>query len=290
MKIRAGLICIVLVSSLLGGCNWQFWKRAPAAAPTGQVVATVGGHEITTRALQAELAGIPVNPKLQKLAEQAALQLIIKRTILADAAVNQGLDKDPDFAIRKERADQVALVQALEAKLAQDVPEPTRDEANQFIADHPDIFDQRKIFTVDQIRFRRPRDPQFAEKIKPINTMDGIVALLNSSNIGFMRGIGTIDAVGQDPRVIEAIAKLPPQEVFVISSGNDFLANQIRDSKVVPLTGEPAVKYALALIKRQRTQQAVSRAMNNLVMRGIQTVRFNKDYAPPPAVPAKAAH
>jgi EpsD family peptidyl-prolyl cis-trans isomerase len=287
MKAGIGIVCVALMSSLLGGCNWQFWKRPPAA-PTGQVVATVGSHEITTRELQSELAGITIGPKMQKAAQQAALQVIIRRTILADAAANQGLDKDPDYVVRRARADQLTLIQALEAKLARDVPEPTADEASQYVADHPDLFGQRPIFTVDQIRFRRPSDPAFAAKLKPINTMEGIVGLLNANGIDFMRGTGTIDAVGQDPRVVDAIVKLPPQEVFVITAGNDFLVNQIRETKVVPFTGEPANRYALALIKRQRTQQAVSLALKDLIQRGTKDVRFNQAFAPPP--PAKAAH
>jgi EpsD family peptidyl-prolyl cis-trans isomerase len=287
MKAGIGFVCIVLISSMLGGCNWQFWKRAPVA-PTGQVVATVGSHEITTRELQSELVGLTISPKMQKAAQQAALQVIIRRTILADAAANQGLDKDPDYVVRKDRADQLTLIQALEAKLARDVPEPTPDEASQYITDHPNLFGQRTVFTVDQIRFRRPNDPTFAAKLKPINTMDGIVGLLNANGIGFMRGTGTIDAIGQDPRVVDAIMKLPPQEVFVINSGNDFLVNQIHETKIVPFTGEPATRYALALIKRQRTQQAVSLAIKDLIQRGFKTVRFNQAFAPPPPVKAKA--
>ena len=281
--ILIGTICLAS-----GACRLDFWRSQPAL-PTGQVVATVGGHEVTTRDLQAELAGVSVAPKMQKAARQAALQLILRRAILADAARAQNVDKDPDFAIRKERADQLVLIQGLETKIAQSVPEPSRDEAAQFITDHPDLFDQRKIFKVEQIRFGRPSDPKFAEKLRPITTLDEVAAFLAANNIGFLRGSGTIDAIQQAPNLVEAIVKLPPHEVFVFASGNDFVVNQIDDTQVVPLKGEIAIKYALALIKKQRTQQAVARGINAILVKGATTVRFNKDYAPPGKVPASSS-
>src|ERR1700761_8750730 len=122
MKIRTDIIGTVALCTFLGACHWQFWKHE-IAVPTGQVVARVGQHEITTRQLAFELQGTTIpDARLQKIARDRALQSIIVRTILADAAVAQGLDNDPDYAIRKERADQLALVEALQLKIAHGVP------------------------------------------------------------------------------------------------------------------------------------------------------------------------
>ena len=94
--------------------------------PTGQVAATVGGHEITVRQLQAELSGVPAAaPAAQKAQKQGALDLIVQRTILADAARKQGLDKDPNFILLSERANEALLVQRLQAKIASNVPPPS---------------------------------------------------------------------------------------------------------------------------------------------------------------------
>ncbi len=281
------IVAMLSICLVAGACRYDFWRHH-TAAPTGQVVATVGDHEITTRDLQSELVGVTTtDPKLQKAARDQALQLIIKRTILADAASARGIDKDPDFAIRRERADQLTLIQALELKLAHDVPAPTHDEAQQYITDHPDLFGQRKIFTVEQIKFRRPNDPNFANKLKPINTMEGISTFLTANGISFMRGTGQIDAATQDPRLVDAIVKLPPSDVFVIGSGSDLMVNQIRDTKIVPIAGDPAINYALTLLKKQRTEEVVSRTLRDMLAKGSKTVRLNKDYASPTPPPAK---
>ena len=125
MKLSRGLAVVAVSALALAGCRLP-WVSA-GKAPTGQVVATVGGEEITVRELNAELAGVNLpDPKTRKLAEQAALRNIIARTILAKAAVDQGVDKTPDFALQKQRAMQGLLVQTLQNKVVASVP-PAND-------------------------------------------------------------------------------------------------------------------------------------------------------------------
>ena len=88
-------------------------------APVGQVIAVVDGQEITVRNLEAELGGLaPADPKARAAAQQAALQAIVSRIILADAARAQGLDKTPEFALRKQAAIDALLAQSLASKIA----------------------------------------------------------------------------------------------------------------------------------------------------------------------------
>ena len=59
----------------------------------------------------------------------------------------------------------------------------------------------------------------------------------------------------------------------------------------VRATGDAAVSYDTALIKRQRTQEALGRKMNEIVTKGRTSVRFNPQYQPAkkPAAPAAAS-
>ncbi|MHB8530540.1 MAG: hypothetical protein ACYC8V_13655 [Caulobacteraceae bacterium] len=297
MRTRRALALIPLACLAIGGC--KFGKPA-AKAPTGQVVARVEGQEITLRDLQAEMAGASFpDAKTRKLAEEQALQNIISRKILADEARKEGLDKTPDFALQKERTTDALLAQTLQNKVVASVPPPTREEADRFVADHPDIFAQRKIFTVDQIRFARPNDPAILNALAPLKTMDEVKAFLDADHIESSRDAANLDAVGADPRLIDAIMKLPPNEVFVIPSGQTILVNQIVATRVVPYTGEAAVNYATLLLRRQHAQQAVQRQFGLFGAKAKPSIAINKDYrpAPPPtagpaapgASPAKAA-
>jgi hypothetical protein len=84
-----------------------------------------------------------------------------------------------------------------------------------------------------------------------------------------------------DPHLVQAIAKLPPGELFVVGSNNAFLVNQIKETKTVPVPNDQAEKLAIASIKRNRTQEAISKEFGSIVAQGKSSVRFNPAFAPP---------
>jgi EpsD family peptidyl-prolyl cis-trans isomerase len=273
--------CVGLAACHFGGNN-------QAAAPSGQVVATVEGKEITLTQLNAELAGVNApNPQARKAAEQGALRLIILRTALARAAHDQGLDKTPEFAIQKQRVDDNLLAQTLENKIAASAQTPTRQEVDRYMADHPELFSQRKIFVVDQIRMARPSDPKLLKELQPLNTLPDVETLLQREQVKFQRGTANLDAVGMNPKLVEQIVKLPPNEVFVLPDNGLVLVNQIRETQVVPFTGDPAVQYATALLKRQYTQEKVDGEFGVIMAKAAKTIHYNPGYQPPkpPAAP-----
>lgn len=294
MKLSGRPIVVSLSCVAMSACH--FGGLLPAKAPTGQVAAVVDGHEVTLLELRAELTGVNLpNDKARKTAEQAALRAVVTRKLIADAARKLGLDKTPDFALQKQRAEDALLAQALQTKVINETPAPSRDEALHFIGDHPNIFAERKIFTVDQIRMARPTDPALVQALQPLNTLDEVEVFLKKSNIEYRRGTGVLDAVGSDPRLIDAVVKLPPTELFVIPSGDSLLVNHITDTRIEPFTGEPAVKYALLVLGNQHKQEAVSKQFSQIMTNGASAIQYNKDYRPATApaagpTPAPAKH
>jgi EpsD family peptidyl-prolyl cis-trans isomerase len=288
MTTYRGALVAVAASVAVAACHFPGLGGKPKA-PTGQVVANVDGREVTLRELNAEMgtASYP-DPRARKAAEQVALRNIVARIILADAARAQGLDKTPDFALQKQRAMDSVLAQSLQQKLISTVPQPTKEEAQNFIGSHPDIFLERKIFLVDQIRM--PRVPLAVLKtLEPLKTMEEIEAVLNKDNIPHQRGDATLDAVGADPRLVDFIVKLPPNEVFVLPSNDGLLVNRVKETKVSPFTGDAATAYAIKWLTRQRTQESVTKSFNQYLAQAAGKVQFNKDYAPPKPVKTAAA-
>ena len=180
------------------------------------------------------------------------------------------------------------LAQQLKQKLITTVPQPTKEDAQNYIAAHPDIFLERKIFVVDQIRM--PRVPiDILKSLEPLKTIEEIEAVLVKDNIPHQRGDATLDAVGANPQLIDFILKLPPNEVFVLPGNEGLLVNRIKETKVVPFTGDPAVQFATKWLTRTRTQDAVGRAFNQYLKAAQPKIQFNKDYAPVKPAPASAA-
>jgi len=279
--IQVGTVALACLS--LAACHGR------GKAPSGQVVATVGGKEITVTDLQAEMAGQTfADPKARKAAQDAVLENMVVRAILAQAAQKDGLDRSPEFAVQKARMEQELLAQTLRKTVVDSVPAPARVEADRYMADHPDIFAQRKIFQVDQIQVTQSPDPNLVAEVGPLQTMPDVLALLTARGAKFIRQPSVIDARVADPRLVEAILKLPPREVFTFQGNGVFLINQITATRIEPFTGEPAVAYATALIKRQRTEEALGRKLSDLVTKGKAAVRFNPQYQPAKAAPTPA--
>ena len=101
-KIMAGLL--MGTALVLAGCG-----KGGAEPEKGQVVATINGKDVTIHELNAELQGanVPANISAdqKKQIEQAALQQVVNRRILADIARERGLDKTPMFLLQEKRAE-----------------------------------------------------------------------------------------------------------------------------------------------------------------------------------------
>lgn len=288
MDRRAGIALAAAVCGVLAACN------NGAKTPTGQVVATLGRQEFTMRDVRAELGNYSApDAKTLKAAENAALRNMVGRTIVANEARKEGLENTPDFAIAKQRAIDSLLVQALQQKVASQVPPATKDEAQRFVDAHPDMFAQRKIYVLDQLQMRRPSDPSVISALEPLKTFDQIEALLNQDKIPFQRTTAALDALTADPRLLDAIQKLPPGELFVLPAGQLITVNQIKDTKIDPVPADKQVPLAQQIITKQRTEDAVRKRFQQLFAQNVKQVKFSKEFAPTnaaaPAPPGQSA-
>lgn len=262
-------------------------------APEGQVVATVNGEEITITELNRELGGAsPADPQQRKQMEQAALQSIVTRKLLAQTAKEQKLDKTPIFAQQKLQAEEGLLVGALQRKIASTVVNPTRADAEKFVSDHPNMFAQRRVMVVDQIVFGK-FDPKLMEEFKPLTTLEQIEAVLTRENIDYQRTTTVLDTLNAPEGLTDTLMKLPPGEVFIFPRGNAVFVNQIRDSRVMPFVGDRAITYAQAGLKQQRTQEALAKQVEAIRKGAEDKITYNEKYKPekpkPGAAPAAKA-
>lgn len=258
-------------------------------APKGQVVATVNGEEITITELNRELAGASsANPAERKAMEQAALNAIITRKVVAQAAKEQKLDKTPLFAQQEQQAKEAMLVGAMQRQIASTVVAPTRPEAEKFVADHPNMFAQRRVMVVDQIVVGKFQ-PELMKEFEPMTTLEQIEAVLERENIEFQRNTTVLDTLNAPENLTETLMKLPAGEIFVFPRGNAIFVNQIRDARLMPFTGDRAINYALAGLKTLRTQEAVGKQIETMRKGAEAKVTYNDKYKPAPAKPAAAA-
>lgn len=285
MKSRTVLIAAIIGAGLtVSGCD-QVRKLAGGGKPSGQVVATVDGEEITTLELRAELGNFGSrDPEVMKAAQQQALQRIILRKLIADKARADKLDDSPDFVIQVERGEETLLAQLYQRKLAGKTTQPSRQEAEKFVADNPARFADRRVMFVDQV-IAAPNNIT-PERLRPLQSLAAVKNLLDTEAVQYQENAVVLDTLTADPNLVKAIQGLPPGEVFVIPQGGALVFNNISASRTVPFRGEVATAYAMNVIRQQRAAEAVTKDVEAMRKAAESKIVYADAYKPPP--PGKA--
>lgn len=279
------VLAAAAVVSLMGlaGCH-----NGPKT-PTGQVVATVDGAEITTTELKQELAGFrSSDPKAYDIAKRRALQNIVARKLVAKEARSQHLDQTPDFAVKQQRLNELLLAEAYQAKILSAVPAATPEDVDRFVAAHPDMFAARKIFQLDQIT-TPPLNDRLQKELRPVNTLAEAEALLNREHVPFRRATSELDALAAGPQLVDVLLKQGATDLIILPSAQTWSINQVKSSRVAPFTGDNARKYATSAITNDRQKQVLGKTFSQIVSTGRSKVSYAKGYEPPAAPPSAPA-
>jgi EpsD family peptidyl-prolyl cis-trans isomerase len=294
---KMALVAGVAAAALVAGCNKK------GELPKGQVVATVDGTDVTVHELNSEiqLAQAPANVP-RKTIEQAALQRIVERKMLSDVAKKQNLDKNPNFILAEQRANEGLLVQALQASIAAKVPQVTAAEAEKYVANNPAQFAERKVYIIDQIQFLRP-DNIASIGLGPAKTMADVVRALTAANVEFRRAPTSIDTLTVAPALTQEISKITardPHEVFMFADqprgapAPVMYVNEITEVQSNPFVGPKAVELAQRQLQQQAVQKALVEALKKFQAEEKGKIVYAEGYGPPapgakPAEGTKAA-
>lgn len=265
------LIALTSLSMLLAGCQ----KKAE-----GQVVAVVNGEEITSNELNSEIASLNIPSNADKKAVRSqVLQKMVERRLLAQAAKDAGLDRDPAYISQERTMKEGLLVQMYAKKAFDTVAVPDTAKVDQFIASHPSMFADRVRFRLDQVAFDAPSDVKKLQELNGAHSMAAVVDWLNKNNIKFQRGNGAMDSAAIPPATLSRLKALPAGEPFIVPAGNKVLASVITAQEPVNLPPEQARPLAtqamrneeLSKIGQQRLKEAVAKAK----------IEYQPGYEPP---------
>jgi EpsD family peptidyl-prolyl cis-trans isomerase len=280
----------ILASAALGMLTLAACDKGNKA-PEGQVVATVDGQEVTIHELNAEIAGIGnrASGAPAKLVESVALQRVIERKMLATEASKLKLDKNPQFLLAKQRTEDNLLVQALQADIQQKVPPATREAAQKYVSDNPQVFGDRKLFTLDQIQFLRPANIDQLP-LKNAKTMAEVERVLIDANIEYRRAPQQLDSLVINPELTKEIVKISASangEPFIFSDqpagapAPIIYVNNITNTVTQPFTGERAIAYAQNILQRQDVQKRLASELKRIQDSYKPKIVYGKGYEAP---------
>ena len=270
---RGWLLATLGAATLIAGCH---------KAPTGQVVATVDGDEITLTELNAELATmqIPANAD-KKLVQNAALERIIERKLLAGSARQEGIDQNPEFIVRRQQMEDALLVQLLAKKISGGVKAPGAGAIDKYMADNSNMFAGRTIYTVDQIQFDAPKRTEYLKALAAAKTMPDVVTALDSNGIKYQRGNAQMDSAIVPPQMMAQILKVPAGEPFVVPMGGKVAVSVITGNKAAPMTGDTVRPYAMNAVKNAELGKLLQARLAS--EKGKAKIQYQSGFSAPPA-------
>lgn len=270
---------LIFAALLLASCG------SKGDVPSGQVVATVDGEEVTLADLKAEMG----NDSGDQAAQAQALERIIARKLLAAEARKQKLDSTPLAAIVKTQAEETALAQLLARKITDGVPKVSDDEVNEFLRSFPASVTDRKLLSVEQ--FFVPNLPTAAlEEIKKVKTLGAAQAILDANKVVYRRTVTNIDTVTLDPSFASQLIETEGNDIFVAPNGSSAEIGRIVSSRSEPITGDQARVAARTIMMRQRSADMVNNSLSRVIAEGRRKVQINPQFAgkAKPANPAEA--
>jgi len=275
-RVTASLLAGAL---LLAGCQ----KEA-----TGQVAAVVNGEEITLQEINAELgqAQLPEGAAAAQ-AQQAALQRIIDRRLLAQAAREDGLDQTPEFLIRSRQLEDALLVQLLGERTGRTASVPEAKAIDDFMRQNPAVFAGRAIYTVDRIQFPLPPDPGPLRALEDDHSMDAVAATLRGMGIQFTRGTAQMDSAQLGQARLNQIRSLPEGEPFVIPEGRLVTVAVITGETAQPVQSDRARPAALQMMRNQALSDAMRQRLQ--AEKAKSEIKYQEGFAPPAAAASGAA-
>ena len=221
------LVTVIALGMGVAGCGKI--KSLIGGKPTGQVVATVNGQEITVTELNQELRGLNTrDPKIVKQAQTQALQRIIVRDLLVQQAREAKMDKTPGYTNQIRRGELDLLAQSQQQKLAQAATVPSRQDGEAFVTSHPDMFAKRQILILDQVAVGPNKIAP--ERFKDLKTLSEVKALFTTENLPYQENVATLDTLSTPPQMVEQISKMPADEVFIVPARGALVFNHVSET------------------------------------------------------------
>ncbi|MHB1214969.1 MAG: EpsD family peptidyl-prolyl cis-trans isomerase [Thiobacillus sp.] len=258
----------LLVAVLVVGCGDKKDEAAEdgKAAPT-QVAAKVNGTELTVHQVNYALQRIPNLDKDQ--AKAASLQVVrnlVDQEVIAQKALSDKLDRDPTVVQALDAARRQILAEAYMSRKLGTPAEPSDAEVTDYFNTHPELFTKRKIYRLQEIAIKAPKDKHDAirAQLGASKTLNDFATWLKAENYEVKASQGVKPAEQLPQEMLPQLAKMPDGQAMVVNTPDGLLVVVLADSQVQPVTLEQAKPAIARLLQKQARQKAAKAELDAL--------------------------
>ena len=235
--------------------------------PSTQVVAKVNGEEISVHQINGVLARTAgINQDNLPSAKQEILERLIEQQVAINEAVSKKLDRSPEVVSAIENAKRDIIARALMDQIASSQSQPTVAEAKEYFAEHPELFSQRRVFSLQEIVLRKSRNDigPITAKVSTAKTIDEVAAWLKEKNIEFTANSGTRAAEQIPLEVLPALHKFKDGQMGIVEGKEAFHVFRVAGSKTAPVDEADAMPKIKTYLYNLRGADAIKREKASL--------------------------
>lgn len=257
----------ILLAVLITGCEAKKEGASVDAKPQGEVAAKVNGIELSAQQIkQALQRQSNLDAEQTKAASLQTLRNLVDQEVIAQKAVTEKLDQDPAVMQTLEMARRQILAEAYMAHKLGTPVEPTDAEVSAYFDQHPDLFAKRKIYRLQEISIKAPKDKHEAirAQLAASKTLNDFAAWLKAENLSAKAAQGVKPAEQLPLELLPKLAQMPNGQAIIVNAPDGLLVIVLADSQMQPVTLEQVKPAIVRLLQTQSRQKAAKAELAKL--------------------------
>jgi len=230
--------------------------------PATQTAAKVNSEEITVHqinfVLQQQRRAIPEAQAAS--ASQMALERLIDQELAVQKAQEQKLDRDPRVMQQLEAARRDVIARNYVQRIADGAPKPSPDEIKAYYQEHPALFSQRRIYTLQELKIKS--QPEQLEELRAqlaaAKNVNEFVNFLRNANYEFSADQAVRAAEQLPIATLPTFSKMEDGQALINPTPIGATVLVLAASRSQPLGEEAARPYIEQFLLNERRREVVA--------------------------------
>lgn len=257
----------LLIAALAVGCGDKKEEAATEEKGATQVAAKVDGTELTVHQVNYALQRIPNLDKDQsKAASLQVVRNLVDQEVLVQQALKDKLDRDPTVVQALDAARRQILAESYMSRKLGTPAEPSDVEVTDYFNKHPELFSQRKIYRLQEISIKAPKDKQEAirAQLAASKTLNDFAEWLKAEKYEVKAAQGVKPAEQLPLEMLPKLASMPNGQAIIVNAPEGMTVVVLAGSQAQPVTLEQAKPAIAGLLKNQARQKAAKAELDAL--------------------------
>lgn len=259
------LLTTVLCAALATvACN----KGSDTKKSTSQVAVKVNGEELSVHqidlALRRQAANVPAGQ--QEAAAKRIVEGVVDQELAAQAARKDKLDQDPRVVQMMEAAKRDVLARAYLERLGEKVTEPSSDEIARYYETHPNLFSQRRLYSLQETTVAIPAEKAAALKarLEATTSVEKVNDVLRGESLQFTSRQTSVSAEDVPLAILDQLAALKEGQSLVLTRDGAGRVLTLLNAQLAPVGPVPAKRLISGYLTNDRKRTALQEGVKAL--------------------------